>query len=59
MYICAECCRWIEGDALDLPFADSYFDAITVGYGLRNLLDKQKAMKEIFRVLKSGVCIKT
>ncbi|XP_073104055.1 2-phytyl-1,4-beta-naphthoquinone methyltransferase, chloroplastic isoform X3 [Elaeis guineensis] len=46
--------RWIEGDALDLPFADSCFDAMTVGYGLRNLLDKQRAMKEIFRVLKPG-----
>ncbi|KAG1342859.1 2-phytyl-1,4-beta-naphthoquinone methyltransferase, chloroplastic [Cocos nucifera] len=51
---CYKNIKWIEGDALDLPFADSYFDAITVGYGLRNVLDKQKAMKEIFRILKPG-----
>ncbi|XP_038976802.1 2-phytyl-1,4-beta-naphthoquinone methyltransferase, chloroplastic-like isoform X1 [Phoenix dactylifera] len=51
---CYKNIEWIEGDALELPFADSYFDAITVGYGLRNLLDKHKAMKEIFRVLKPG-----
>ncbi|XP_043706308.1 2-phytyl-1,4-beta-naphthoquinone methyltransferase, chloroplastic-like isoform X4 [Telopea speciosissima] len=36
---------WIEGDALDLPFPDCHFDAITVGYGLRNLVDRNKAMK--------------
>ena len=47
-------CRWIEGDALDLPFADRYFDAVTVGYGLRNVVDKPKAMREILRVLKPG-----
>ncbi|KAH1260119.1 2-phytyl-1,4-beta-naphthoquinone methyltransferase, chloroplastic [Glycine max] len=41
--------RWVEGDALDLPFSDGWFDAITMGYGLRNVVDKQKAMQEIFR----------
>eukprot|EP00262_Sarcandra_glabra_P021086 TRINITY_DN8701_c0_g1_i1.p1 TRINITY_DN8701_c0_g1~~TRINITY_DN8701_c0_g1_i1.p1 ORF type:complete len:267 (-),score=33.35 TRINITY_DN8701_c0_g1_i1:222-962(-) len=51
---CYKNIMWIEGDALDLPFPDSYFDAITVGYGLRNLEDKHKAVKEMFRVLKPG-----
>jgi len=46
--------RWVEGDALDLPFMDGWFDAITMGYGLRNVVDKHKAMQEIFRVLKAG-----
>ncbi|KAG5062084.1 hypothetical protein JHK85_003267 [Glycine max] len=46
--------EWVEGDALDLPFSDGWFDAITMGYGLRNVVDKQKAMQEIFRVLKTG-----
>lgn len=46
--------RWIEGDALDLPFEDCDFDAVTMGYGLRNVVDKPKAMEEIFRVLKPG-----
>ncbi|KAJ8494184.1 hypothetical protein OPV22_015905 [Ensete ventricosum] len=51
---CYKNIEWIEGDALDLPFSDSYFDAITIGYGLRNLIDRHKAMREIFRVLKPG-----
>ncbi|THU58574.1 hypothetical protein C4D60_Mb03t15810 [Musa balbisiana] len=51
---CYKNIEWIEGDALDLPFSDGYFDAITIGYGLRNLIDRQKAMCEIFRVLKPG-----
>ncbi|WCJ38485.1 Ubiquinone/menaquinone biosynthesis C-methyltransferase UbiE [Euphorbia peplus] len=46
--------EWVEGDATNLPFSDSYFDAITMGYGLRNVVDKQKAMQEIFRVLRPG-----
>ncbi|KAK8961073.1 hypothetical protein KSP40_PGU020815 [Platanthera guangdongensis] len=45
---------WIEGDALNLPFEDGYFNLITVGYGLRNLIDRTKALHEIFRVLKPG-----
>jgi demethylmenaquinone methyltransferase/2-methoxy-6-polyprenyl-1,4-benzoquinol methylase len=46
--------RWVEGDALDLPFSNGHFDAITMGYGLRNVVDKHKAMQEILRVLKAG-----
>ncbi|KAF1874793.1 hypothetical protein Lal_00007407 [Lupinus albus] len=46
--------EWIEGDALNLPFDDGWFDAITMGYGLRNVIDKHKAMQEIKRVLKAG-----
>nr|BAJ97836.1 predicted protein [Hordeum vulgare subsp. vulgare] len=51
---CYKNIKWIEGDALDLPFTDRYFDAVTVGYGLRNVVDKPKAMREILRVLKPG-----
>ncbi|KAK8946802.1 hypothetical protein KSP39_PZI006455 [Platanthera zijinensis] len=51
---CYENIKWIEGDALNLPFEDGYFNAITVGYGLRNLIDRRKALHEIFRVLKPG-----
>ncbi|MQL82397.1 hypothetical protein Taro_014872, partial [Colocasia esculenta] len=39
-------------ETLNLPFPACYFDAVTVGYGLRNLVGKRKAMEEIFRVLK-------
>ncbi|AQK44717.1 2-phytyl-14-beta-naphthoquinone methyltransferase chloroplastic [Zea mays] len=52
--LCYKNIKWIEGDALDLPFTDCYFDAVTVGYGLRNVVDKSKAMQEIYRVLKPG-----
>ncbi|XP_039143417.1 2-phytyl-1,4-beta-naphthoquinone methyltransferase, chloroplastic [Dioscorea cayenensis subsp. rotundata] len=51
---CYDNIKWIEGDALDLPFPSSSFDAITMGYGLRNLVDRKKALQEIFRVLKPG-----
>lgn len=45
---------WIEGDATDLPFDDCEFDAITMGYGLRNVVDRDRAMREMCRVLKPG-----
>lgn len=45
---------WIEADALDLPFTDSYFDAATMGYGLRNVTDIPRSLKELHRVLKIG-----
>ncbi|KAG9449843.1 hypothetical protein H6P81_009808 [Aristolochia fimbriata] len=51
---CYKNITWVEGDALDLPFPDDYFDAVTMGYGLRNLIDKWAAMKEIHRVLRPG-----
>ncbi|XP_031094156.1 2-phytyl-1,4-beta-naphthoquinone methyltransferase, chloroplastic [Ipomoea triloba] len=51
---CYKNIKWIEGNALDLPFADSYFDAVTIGYGLRNVPDVNKTMAEIHRVLKPG-----
>ncbi|XP_052185981.1 uncharacterized protein LOC127797273 isoform X7 [Diospyros lotus] len=46
--------KWVEGNALDLPFSDCHFDAVTMGYGLRNVIDKRKAMEEIYRILKPG-----
>ncbi|XP_010460123.1 PREDICTED: 2-phytyl-1,4-beta-naphthoquinone methyltransferase, chloroplastic [Camelina sativa] len=51
---CYKCIEWIEGDALDLPFGDCEFDAITMGYGLRNVVDRDRAMREMYRVLKPG-----
>lgn len=43
---------WIEGDALHLPFEDNFFDAATMGYGLRNVTDIPASLKELHRVLK-------
>lgn len=45
---------WVEADVLDLPFADNYFDAATMGYGLRNVTDIPRSLKELQRVLKPG-----
>ncbi|NJP10329.1 MAG: bifunctional demethylmenaquinone methyltransferase/2-methoxy-6-polyprenyl-1,4-benzoquinol methylase UbiE [Leptolyngbyaceae cyanobacterium RU_5_1] len=45
---------WLEGDALNLPFSDNYFDAATMGYGLRNVADIPRCLKELHRVLKPG-----
>ncbi|HLO47804.1 MAG TPA: bifunctional demethylmenaquinone methyltransferase/2-methoxy-6-polyprenyl-1,4-benzoquinol methylase UbiE [Kamptonema sp.] len=45
---------WVEGDALNLPFADRYFDCATMGYGLRNVTDIPRCLQELHRVLKPG-----
>ena len=41
-------------DALDLPYGDASFDAVTVGFGARNLADLQKGLGEMARVLRPG-----
>ena len=43
-----------QGDALNLPYGESTFDAVTIAYGLRNLADYKRGLAEICRVLKSG-----
>ncbi|KAK6252507.1 hypothetical protein QUC31_014227 [Theobroma cacao] len=57
-YVLSKACynniEWVEGDALDLPFSNGNFDAMTMGYGLRNVVDRRKALQEMFRVLKPG-----
>lgn len=45
---------WVVGDALDLPFEDSSFDAYTIAYGIRNVADIDLALREAHRVLKNG-----
>ena len=42
------------GDSENLPFADNSFDAITVGFGVRNFEDLRKGLQEMHRVLKPG-----
>jgi demethylmenaquinone methyltransferase / 2-methoxy-6-polyprenyl-1,4-benzoquinol methylase len=44
--------EFIEGDALNLPFDDSTFDASTIAFGLRNLAEPVRGMREMLRVLK-------
>jgi demethylmenaquinone methyltransferase/2-methoxy-6-polyprenyl-1,4-benzoquinol methylase len=45
---------WIEADALNLPFPDDYFHAATMGYGLRNVTDIPRCLRELHRVLQPG-----
>jgi demethylmenaquinone methyltransferase/2-methoxy-6-polyprenyl-1,4-benzoquinol methylase len=45
---------FVEGDALDLPFLDDAFEAVTIAFGLRNLASIEAAFKEFLRVLKPG-----
>ena len=46
--------EWVQGDALALPFADGEFDAVTVGFGVRNLEDLELGLRELGRVLRPG-----
>jgi demethylmenaquinone methyltransferase/2-methoxy-6-polyprenyl-1,4-benzoquinol methylase len=46
--------RWSCGDAQDLPFPDMSFDAYTIAFGLRNVTDIPKALREARRVLNPG-----
>ncbi|MGH7952601.1 MAG: bifunctional demethylmenaquinone methyltransferase/2-methoxy-6-polyprenyl-1,4-benzoquinol methylase UbiE [Limisphaerales bacterium] len=46
--------KFIQGDAQQIPFADNSFDAVTVGYGLRNLVSWSKGLEEMLRVAKPG-----
>ena len=46
------CISFIQCDATDLPFKNNYFDIVIVGFGLRNILNTEKAVEEIYRVLK-------
>lgn len=45
---------FVRGDAQRLPFADNSFDAVTVGYGLRNLADWETGLREMIRVSRTG-----
>jgi demethylmenaquinone methyltransferase/2-methoxy-6-polyprenyl-1,4-benzoquinol methylase len=45
---------WLEGDVLALPFPDGAFDAATVGFGVRNVADLERALAELRRVLRPG-----
>jgi demethylmenaquinone methyltransferase/2-methoxy-6-polyprenyl-1,4-benzoquinol methylase len=49
--------RWIEADALNLPFPNAHFDLVTSAFGFRNLADYDAGLREIVRVLRpSGEC---
>ncbi len=44
----------VAGDALALPFADATLDAVTISFGLRNVVDIDAALRELARVTRPG-----
>lgn len=42
------------GDAMRLPFADEVFDAVTISFGIRNVVDPDACMREMLRVTRPG-----
>ncbi len=47
-------CVLLEADGLCLPFESGCFDAVTVGFGVRNFVDLDAGLREILRVLRAG-----
>ena len=45
---------WVQGDMLALPYSDGSFDAVTVGFGVRNVADLRAGLGELRRVLRPG-----
>jgi demethylmenaquinone methyltransferase/2-methoxy-6-polyprenyl-1,4-benzoquinol methylase len=43
-----------QGNALDMPFDDNSFDAVTIAFGLRNMADYRRCIEEMARVLRPG-----
>ncbi|MCO5207924.1 MAG: ubiquinone/menaquinone biosynthesis methyltransferase [Anaerolineae bacterium] len=46
--------QWVGSDTLALPFPDNYFDAVTSGFLMRNVIDVAQAFREQWRVTKPG-----
>lgn len=46
--------RFVQGDALNLPFPDQSFDVASISYGLRNLADFRRGLAEMARVTRPG-----
>ncbi len=45
---------YVEADAMALPFADAEFDVVSIAFGIRNVSDPMKALREFRRVLRPG-----
>ena len=46
--------RFVEADTMELPFADGFFQAVSVAFGLRNVLDTKVGLREMSRVCRDG-----
>jgi len=50
--------KYVSGDAMNIPFQEAEFNAVTIGYGMRNVQDINHFLREILRVLKpEGVLV--
>ncbi|MBI2915102.1 MAG: bifunctional demethylmenaquinone methyltransferase/2-methoxy-6-polyprenyl-1,4-benzoquinol methylase UbiE [Firmicutes bacterium] len=47
-------CELLEADAMDLPFDDGRFDAVTIGFAMRNVPSIERCLREMRRVTRSG-----
>ena len=45
---------FVAGDGTRLPFADDTFDAVTISFGLRNIVDPDAGLRELLRVTRPG-----
>jgi len=46
--------HYVQADAQSLPFPDNHFDCISIAFGLRNVTDKDLALRSMLRVLRPG-----
>jgi demethylmenaquinone methyltransferase/2-methoxy-6-polyprenyl-1,4-benzoquinol methylase len=46
--------EYVTGDIMDLPFADAGFDIVSIAFGIRNVSDPARALREFRRVLRPG-----
>ena len=46
--------EYVQGDALNLPYADASFDILSIAFGIRNVSDPERALREFRRVLRPG-----
>lgn len=46
--------EFVVADGMDLPFGDNEFDAVTISFGLRNIVDPKVALGELYRVTRPG-----
>ncbi len=53
-YVEASHITFTQGDALNLPYPDNSFDGVVISFGLRNVTDIPRALREMYRVIKPG-----
>jgi demethylmenaquinone methyltransferase/2-methoxy-6-polyprenyl-1,4-benzoquinol methylase len=46
--------HYVQADAQHLPFQNNHYDCVTIGFGLRNVTNKQLALDAIYRCIKPG-----